>query len=76
MIWNGSGVDVAYGGPGNDVLHALADDSQLDVLDCGPGNDVAYVRAHDPIKTYRCEKVFRLSDTEAATMTAANDGNG
>ena len=48
MIWPGAGADVQYGGQGNDVLHALANDNQPDILDCGPGYDVAYVIVHDP----------------------------
>ena len=29
--------------PGDDVIHALAEDDQLDVIDCGAGNDVAWL---------------------------------
>ena len=29
--------------PGDDVLHALADDNQLDIVDCGAGHDVAWL---------------------------------
>ena len=37
------GADRQFGGPGNDVLHALADDDQMDGLDCGRGQDVAWL---------------------------------
>ena len=75
VMWPGAGVDVQYGGRGNDVLHALANDNQPDVIDCGPGFDTAVVLAHDPVRLHGCEKVVRLSDDEAAAMSAANDDN-
>ena len=39
----GLGRDTLYGGPGDDILHARADDGTSDYLNCGPGNDTAYV---------------------------------
>ncbi len=74
-MWPGAGVDVQYGGQGNDVLHALANDNQRDIIDCGPGYDVAYVIEHDPVTLHGCEKVVRLSPDEAAALSAANDDN-
>jgi hypothetical protein len=75
-MWAGPGADVQYGGTGNDVLHALANDNQPDVLDCGPGYDVAYVIEHDPVRLHGCEQVIRLTAAQAAAMAAANDDNG
>jgi hypothetical protein len=76
VTWVGSGADVQYGGPGNDVLHALANDNQRDVLDCGAGYDVAYLIQHDPVTLHGCEQTIRLSPPEAAALAAANDDNG
>src|SRR5205814_1216281 len=68
--------EVQYGGDGNDILHALANDNQPDILNCGPGYDVAYVIVHDPARFHGCEQVIRLTPEEAASMAAANDDNG
>jgi Ca2+-binding RTX toxin-like protein len=72
----GAGADVQYGGPGNDILHALANDNEADILDCGTGFDVAYVIEHDPVRLHGCERVIRLSPGQAAALAAANDDNG
>jgi hypothetical protein len=42
-MWVGRGADAEYGGPGNDVLHAIANDNRLDIVDCGSGHDVAWL---------------------------------
>ena len=76
MLWVGAGADVQYGGEGNDVLHALANDNQRDVLGCGPGNDTAYVVEHDPVTLRGCESVIRLSQADAAAQAAAGGDNG
>jgi hypothetical protein len=58
-MWAGAGADRLFGGTGDDVLRALADDDQLDVLDCGPGDDVAWL-SKDERGLYRivnCEVV-------------------
>ena len=75
VIWPGAGADVQYGGQGNDVLHALANDNQPDILDCGPGYDVAYVIVHDPARFRGCEQIIRLTPEDAAALAAANDDN-
>ena len=46
-MWAGGGADRQFGGPGDDVLHALADDDQVDGLDCGPGQDVAWLSQNE-----------------------------
>jgi hypothetical protein len=71
-MWPGAGRDVQYGGRGDDVLHALANDNQVDLLDCGPGDDVAIVIVHDPVTLRGCEQVVTLSPEEAQALAAAN----
>jgi hypothetical protein len=66
------GRDYAHGGPGDDTLHALADDNRLDTLDCGPGNDTAYLNAAERAGTIGCEHVIVLSAAESASTAAAN----
>jgi hypothetical protein len=69
---------VLHGGPGNDLLHALAGDGDPDVLDCGPGFDTAFVLASErATTTFRgCERiVVELAPTAQDTAdNADNDG--
>jgi hypothetical protein len=63
VIWVGSGADREYGGPGDDVLHALANDNQVDYVDCGPGDDVAYENPKEHDVFVNCEKVILKAPT-------------
>jgi Ca2+-binding RTX toxin-like protein len=66
VIWVGSGADREFGGPGNDVLHALANDRQVDLVDCGAGNhDVAWLNAAEQDQTAGCEVVKTIQVTAA-----------
>jgi hypothetical protein len=60
-MWAGSGADRQFGGPGDDVLHALADDDQVDALDCGPGNDVAWLSKKE-------RGLYRVRDCEVVKI--------
>ena len=46
--------------PGDDVLHALADDDDPDTLNCGPGNDTAKVRKPERTTIQGCETIVRI----------------
>ena len=76
MLYGGWGADRLYGGPGSDVLHALAPDGQPDLLACGAGNDTAFVlRSERATTTVRgCEKVF-VEISPPADQQSAEDAD-
>jgi len=57
---------VANGGPGDDVLHILANDHQADHADCGDGDDTIYVNSAETTDTWvNCEHVIVRSPKSA-----------
>ena len=61
----GLGRDTLYGGPGDDILHARADDGASDYLNCGQGTDVAYVRAIDIAVGCEVVNIVTIGDDES-----------
>lgn len=72
ILYVGRGIDQELGGPGDDKLHALANDNRIDTVDCGDGNDVAFenVKEHDVF--VNCETVIR----KLPTASEEADDNG
>lgn len=74
-MFGGSGADTAFGGPGNDRLHALAADGQPDTLDCGAGDDAAVVRLSEQATTtlVGCEHVTYVASGSADEEAEENE---
>ena len=72
VIWVGRGADREFGGPGDDTLHALANDNRVDVIDCGEGDDTLYVNPREHDEWVNCEHVIQRVPT--AAESAEDDG--
>jgi Ca2+-binding RTX toxin-like protein len=72
VLYVGRGLDQELGGPGNDRLHALANDNRVDTVDCGDGNDVAFENAKERDVFVNCETVI----TKMPTPAEEADDNG
>ena len=69
VIWVGRGADREFGGPGDDTMHALANDNRVDFIDCGEGNDTLYENTHEHDQWVNCENVVRQRSERAAQAT-------